>query len=235
MDNKTIKIILSKLNLKISDEQISDILVYTNELKIWNKRCDLTSLEITEEIFTNLFVDSFTLIPFVKPSSKLMDVGTGGGFPGLALKIYFPELKVTLLDSSRRKVVFLNHIKTLLKFSNVNVIWGRAEECGRDQKFREQYELVCSRAVAKMNSLVELCLPFVKIGGIFLAPKGKDLKEIENSKKVIELLGGKVEKIERINYPCFKEARHVVLIKKTKEIPSKYPRRSGIPQKRPLK
>jgi 16S rRNA (guanine527-N7)-methyltransferase len=234
MEDKFLKDVLKEVNVKLTSEQIADIKIYINELKVWNKKCNLTSFKKDEDILINLFVDSFTLIPYIKLPCKMIDVGTGAGFPGLALKIYFENLNIDLLDSSRKKCVFLNHIKNLLRFKDTDIFWGRAEDFGRKTDFREKYDIVCARALAKMNELVELCLPFVKIGGIFLASKGKDEKEIKNSENVVKLLGGDIKKIEKIKLPFFKEERHIVVIQKEKVTNIKYPRKSGIPKKYPL-
>lgn len=234
MDNKVLKNILKDANVKLTSNQISDIKIYINELKVWNKKCNLTSFKKDEDIFINLFIDSFTLIPYVKLPCRLLDVGTGAGFPGLALKICFKDLNLDLLDSSKKKCVFLNHMKNLLELKNTNIFWGRAEDFGRKPDFREKYDIVCARAVAKMNELVELCIPFVKVNGVFLALKGKDEEEIKKSKKVIESLGGNIEKIEKVKLPFFKEIRHIVVIRKRRLTLMEYPRRVGIPKKYPL-
>ncbi|MFH1824622.1 MAG: 16S rRNA (guanine(527)-N(7))-methyltransferase RsmG [Candidatus Firestonebacteria bacterium] len=234
MNTKVLENILKDANIKLSSNQISDIKVYINELKIWNKKCNLTSFKKDEDIFINLFIDSFTLIPYVKLQCRLLDVGTGAGFPGLALKICFENLNLDLLDSSKKKCAFLNHMKNLLMLKDTNIFWGRAEDFGRKPDFREKYDIVCSRAVAKMNELVELGMPFVKINGVFLALKGKDEQEIKESKKVVELLGGNIEKIEKIKLPFFKEIRHIVVIRKKRLTHMEYPRRDGIPKKHPL-
>lgn len=229
-----IKNIANSINVRLSDNQVADIKVYINEIKVWNQKCNLTSLEDDEEIFVNLFLDSFTLIPHVKKGSILLDVGTGAGFPGLALKMMIKSLKITLLDSNAKKCAFLNHIINVLNLKNVNSVWGRAEEIGKKEEYREKFDIVCSRALAKMNALAELCLPFVKKGGIFLAPKGKDIGEIKASEKAVEEMGGKLQKIENIKSVYFKEGKNLIIIKKVKSTPIDYPRRTGIPQKRPL-
>ncbi|MEI6845445.1 MAG: 16S rRNA (guanine(527)-N(7))-methyltransferase RsmG [Candidatus Firestonebacteria bacterium] len=221
--------------MELSEEKVSEIDIYIREINSWNSKADLTALKGYENIFINLFLDAFTLLPFIKDNSSLIDIGTGGGFPGLALKIFYKNINLTLVDSASKKCVFLKHISELLNMKNVNVLWGRAEDLAKEKSHREKYDYACCRAVAGMSSISELCLPFVRIGGEFVASKGKDAAEIKQAKGVIENLGGKIERIQNIKYSFFNEEKNIVIISKEKETPEKYPRRNGIPQKRPLK
>lgn len=226
---------LAEMKVELSDENISAIDIYIREINNWNTKADLTALKGYESIFVNLFLDAFTLLPFIKDKSTLIDIGTGGGFPGLALKIFYKELKITLVEASSKKCVFLNYISNCLKMKNVNVVWGRAEDVGKDIFYREQYDYACCRAVAGMSAISELCMPFVKIGGVFVASKGKDTTEIKQAATAINYMGGKIEKIEKIKYSFFSEEKNIVIISKDRQTPEKYPRRNGIPQKRPIK
>jgi len=223
------------IKLKLTSEKISDIDIYIREINAWNKKADLTSLEGDENIFINLFLDAFTLISHVNNNSTLIDIGTGGGFPGLAIKLFYRDIKTSLVDSNSKKCVFLNHISNLLHFNDVEVLWNRAEEIGRDVSYRERYDFACCRAVSTLSAVSELCLPLVKIGGTFIASKGKEVSEISEAEAVIEILGGKIEKVERIKFPFFNEEKNIVIISKVANTPEKYPRRTGMPQKRPLK
>ncbi|MFH1075085.1 MAG: 16S rRNA (guanine(527)-N(7))-methyltransferase RsmG [Candidatus Firestonebacteria bacterium] len=232
--NIELKKYLEEMKLEISDEKISDIDIYIREINAWNAKADLTALKGYERMFMNLFLDSATILPFIKNKAALVDIGTGAGFPGLALKIFYDDLNVTLIDSSSKKCVFLSHISNLLKMKDVNVVWGRAEEIGRDSTYREKFDYVCCRAVASMSTISELCIPFLKLGGEFIASKGRDTAEITQAEGVIKNIGGKIEKIENIKYSFFNEEKNLVIVSKIKETPEKYPRRNGIPQKRPL-
>ncbi|OGF48836.1 MAG: hypothetical protein A2044_01180 [Candidatus Firestonebacteria bacterium GWA2_43_8] len=233
--NLQLKSFLKEMSLELSDEKISDIDIYIREINAWNAKADLTALKDYESMFVNLFLDAFTLLPFIKSDSTLVDIGTGGGFPGLALKLFHRDLKVTLIDSSSKKCVFLNHISTLLNMKDVNVLWERAEEMGRDVSYREKFDYACCRAVASMSTISELCIPFLKVGGSFVASKGKDKAEITQAEGVIKNIGGNIDRVENIKYSFFNEEKNIVIVSKVKETPEKYPRRNGIPQKRPLK
>ena len=233
--NLQLKSFLKEMSLELSDEKISDIDIYIREINAWNAKADLTALKDYESMFVNLFLDAFTLLPFIKSDSTLVDIGTGGGFPGLALKLFHRDLKVTLIDSSSKKCVFLNHISTLLNMKDVNVLWERAEEMGRDVSYREKFDYACCRAVASMSTISELCIPFLKVGGSFVASKGKDKAEITQAEGVIKNIGGCIDRVENIKYSFFNEEKNIVIVSKVKETPEKYPRRNGIPQKRPLK
>jgi 16S rRNA (guanine527-N7)-methyltransferase len=221
--------------VELNEELISEMKIYTSEVKAWNKGADLTSLETDEEIYIAHFLDSFTLLPYIRQGAKLLDVGTGGGFPGCALKLAKKDIRPWLMDASNKKTVFLDHMKNLLQLEGVEVVWGRAEEFAKKQGFREEFDVVTARAVAEMVTLAELCIPFVKLGGIFLAQKGKNKKEVEQATGAIELLGGKIKTIKKLKLPGDTSERQIVIIEKLKPTPEKYPRRAGVPQKNPLK
>ena len=223
------------LGIELTEDKISDIDIYIREINAWNSKAGLTSLNGDENIFVNLFLDAFTLIPYIKEGGRIADVGTGAGFPGLAIKLFFRDLKVTLIDSASKKCVFLNHISNLLNFKDVDVVWERAEEIGRDVSYREKFDYVCCRAVSGMNAISELCIPLLKIGGTLVASRGKDVDEINEAEATIKILGGNIERIDKIKYPFFNEEKNIVIVSKVQPTPEKYPRRNGIPQKRPIK
>ena len=221
--------------LKADEKTLADFKVYAAELLAWNKKTNITAITGEYEIYKNHFLDSLSILPLIKPEGALLDVGTGGGFPGLVLKIVCPGLKVTVMDSVAKKVVFLDHIIDTLKLSGVESKWGRAEEYGKDIAFREQFDYVTARAVAPMPVLAEFCIPFVKVGGVFIAQKGRDEKEIERAEKVIEILGGKLEEIRKVKLPGDDEDRNIAVIRKVRNTTQEYPRKPGIPEKRPIK
>lgn len=206
--------------------------LYLKELLEWNKKFNLTAITDPEEIRRKHFNESLALLRTSYWSQshrpiglKVIDVGAGAGFPGLPLKIACPEIKLTLLDATKKKTQFLKHIVKVLELKDVEIIWGRAEEVAQD--LREQFDVAVSRAVAELRVLVEYCLPFVKVGGLFVAYKGeKAREEIKSAAKAIELLGGKLKQIT--------EKPTLIVIEKIRPTPAKYPRRPGVAKKRPL-
>lgn len=209
---------------------------YLEELLYWNQRINLTRIVEPEDIVIKHFYDSLTCLKVLNlsPGEPVLDVGSGAGFPGIPLRILQP-IKLTVLDSSQKKVKFLQNLCSKLGFTNVEAIHGRAEDLGRTPQFREKFSVVVARAVARLDILAELCLPFVAIGGEFLAQKGPEAgAELELSNHAIALLGGRVEKVEKIILPQDKGERQLILVKKIKNSPERFPRRSGIPEKKPL-
>jgi len=201
---------------------------YLKELLEWNKKFNLTSITDPEEIRTKHFEDSLSLLNTVHLTTQsLVDVGAGAGFPGIPLKLACPDIKLTLLEATKKKVEFLKHIVSVLSLENVEVVWGRAEEIAKEK--RECFDLAVSRAVAKLNVLSEYCLPLVRAGGIFVAYKEEEVEaEVEEAKNAIATLGGQIREIKK--FPL----RSLVIIDKVRETPSKYPRRAGMAKKRPL-
>ena len=234
-----IKKILNKaedyLNLSFSEKQIDQFQVYAEMLVDWNKKINLTSIVDFEEIVVKHFVDSLTLTKYVKikEQDSVIDIGTGAGFPGIPIKIMNNSINLTLLDSLNKRLVFLKELLSCLGL-DANIVHLRAEDGGRQKFFREKFDIVTSRAVAKLNVLSELCLPYVKVNGFFVSMKG-DLEEseIERAKGAIDLLGGKIEKVERFVLPN-RDKRSVVIIKKIKETPNIYPRIKTKISKKPL-
>lgn len=227
-----------KLNIELSEKQYSQIYKYYNLLIEWNHVMNLTAITDETEFVTKHFVDSILLVEHYDFNScdSLIDIGTGAGFPGIPLKIVFPHLKVTLLDSLNKRIHFLNEVIILLELENAETIHGRAEDYGKDDVYREQYDLCVSRAVSQLPVLSEYCMPFVKVQGSFIAYKSIDTDdEIANSYSAIEILGGSEPKIKESTLIENKVVRRFVFIEKKEITPIKYPRKAGIPQKRPLK
>lgn len=210
---------------------------YARELVAWNLRANLTSIAEPHEIQVKHFLDSLTCflaIPDGLPLRTVLDVGSGAGFPGLPIKIYDPSLEVTLLESVAKKTDFLRHVAKLLDFQGLRVINGRAEALGQDPAHREAYDLVVARAVADLATLSEYCLPFCRVGGVFVAQKKAAIDaEIRNAAGAIATLGGELRRQVPVNLPGV-EGRQLLVIVKTSPTPQRYPRRPGVPTKRPL-
>lgn len=226
-----------ELGINIDNHKAKLYIDYLNLLLEWNKKVNLTAITEPEEIITKHFLDSISIIPIIKQYNikKLIDVGTGAGFPGVPIKIASPEIGVVLLDSLNKRINFLNELIRLLKLDNIKTQHGRAEEYGQKTDFRESFDVVTSRAVAKLSVLTELCLPFVSVGGIFVSLKGPKLtEEIVEAKKAIDILGGKIVEQKEIKLPGLDDKRSIVIVKKIKSTPVKYPRKPGTPEKKPL-
>lgn len=219
----------------------NEVLLYVKYLDIlleWNKKINLTSITDPEEVVLKHFLDSIAAVPYLekKESLRIMDIGTGAGFPGVPVKIACPEADMVLLDSLKKRITFLNHLIEELGLAGIKAIHGRAEDLCRQEGFREAFDVVTSRAVANLTVIAELCLPFVKVGGVFIAYKGpRAREEVEESKGALEILGGSLRKMITITLPKSRDERNLIFIAKEKETPEKYPRKAGIPEKRPLK
>ena len=223
-----------EININIPDEKVEKFYKYMKGLIEWNEKINLTAITDEEEIIEKHFIDSLTILKYIKDDYTMIDVGTGAGFPGLPIAIS-SKAEVTLLDSLNKRVNFLNSISTELGLNNVNTIHGRAEEMGANQKYREKYDIAVSRAVAPMNVLVEYLLPFVKIGGICICMKGpKADEELKEAKRAIKLLGGEIIKQEKLKLDNEKMGRNLIIIKKVSTTAKKYPRKPGMPAKQPL-
>jgi 16S rRNA (guanine527-N7)-methyltransferase len=229
---------LEELNLVFSASQIEQCVLYASLLQEWNKRINLTSIVQEQEMARKHFLDSLQggLYLNWQGVSCLLDLGSGAGFPGLVLKIWRPELELILVDAVQKKVHFLQEVIQQLKLQNVAAVHSRAEDLGRNRAWREKHDAVVARAVASLNVLVEYGLPLVRRGGFFYAYKGPDCREeIQEARTAISLLGGKLREVYRYSLPVGKERRTLVVVEKINNTPSIYPRRSGIPEKRPLK
>lgn len=207
---------------------------YLKALLEWNKKFNLTSITDPEEIRLKHFEDSLSIIQTIELTDQsIIDIGAGAGFPGIPLKIKCAQIQLTLVEATRKKIEFLRHIVNKLDLKNVEIVWGRAEEVAKEK--REQYDIAVSRAVAKLNVLSELCLPFVKVGGIFIAYKEKKIEdEVKASENAIKILGGKLKEIKKVTLPNSDIIRSLVIIEKISPTPEKYPRRPGMAKKRPL-
>jgi 16S rRNA (guanine527-N7)-methyltransferase len=243
------------LGLRLTSEHVRAFQTYYHELGIWNDKFNLTTVTQYEDVQVKHFLDSLTCLlalpapgvtrtaglPDVVPLSTAetpllcIDVGTGAGFPGLPLKIMRPALQMTLLDSTQKKIAFLEHLVQCLDLKGVELLWTRAEEAGQDAHHRERYDVVLSRAVADLAVLVEYCLPLCRKGGCVIAQKGAQVEqELQAAEAAIHLLGGQLRAVKAIQLPGLKEPRSLIVLEKVEPTPSKYPRRPGMPRKRPL-
>ena len=226
---------LKELNVDLTDLQLEQFYNYMSILIEWNKFMNLTGITDPEEVITKHFIDSLTVLDKIDKNATIIDVGTGAGFPGIPVKIAFPETKVVLLDSLNKRIKFLNEVIEKLELKDIETIHGRAEECGRNKSYREKYDIAIARAVAPLNVLLEYLMPFVKVNGKCLCMKGSSSEEeIENSKNAIKILGGELIKTEDFYIPNTDIKRRIVQVNKIKETSNKYPRKAGTPSKEPL-
>ena len=232
--SEELKIKAKQIEIELTKEQIEKYYNYMDLLLEWNEKINLTAIIEPREIILKHFVDSLTIAKYIKDDEKLIDVGTGAGFPGIPLSIVKENTDIVLLDSLNKRINFLEEIKQNLKLKNITTIHGRAEEFGKNKKEREIYDIATSRAVAPLNILLEYLLPLVKVGGKAICMKGSNIEEIENAKNALEILGGKIEKIEEITLPNSDIKRNIIIVKKVKNTPSKYPRKPGTPSKEPI-
>ncbi len=229
---------LNEMGIQLSERQYQQFNNYFELLIEWNKVMNLTGITEYEEVNEKHFVDSLSIVKAVDIGSieTVMDVGTGAGFPGIPLKIAFPHLKVTLLDSLNKRIHFLNAVIDRLELKDIYTIHGRAEDYAKQETYREQYDVCVSRAVANLATLSEYCLPYVKIGGMFIPYKSGDIDdEIVDSEKAVKILGGKLLKVEKFELPGTDIGRSLVQIEKVKNTGNKYPRKAGMPSKEPIK
>lgn len=224
-------------NIHLTGRQVMALITYERELMDWNQKFNLTAIREIEAIRTKHFLDSFSCVLAWKanPPTRLVDVGTGAGFPGLPLKILYPNLQLTLVESVGKKAMFCQHIVRVLGLDGVDVIQARAETLGQDPKHREAYDWAVARAVAQMNVLSEFLLPLVKVGGMMLAQKGESgPAEAQSAEGAMKLLGGRLKQVMQVNLPGVADDRFLILVEKTAATPPKYPRKPGIPVKTPL-
>mgnify|MGYP003306847323 CR=1 FL=1 len=224
------------LGVRFLVEQTEQFFEYMNLLIEWNEKMNLTAITDPEEIILKHFIDSITILNKIENSSKVVDVGTGAGFPGIPLSIMNPTLKITLVDSLNKRLIFLQEVVDKLQLKNIEIVHARAEEFGQNKKYRESFDIATSRAVANLSTLSEYLIPLVKVNGKVISMKASEAQEeINEAKKAIEVLGGKIESIDEFNLPQSDIGRTVIIIKKEMQTPSKYPRKPGTPSKEPIK
>ena len=228
---------MEEIEIQLSDKQTEQFLTYYDMLIERNKVMNLTAITEYEDVVEKHFVDSVSLIKAmdVEKVQNVIDIGTGAGFPGIPLKIVFPHLKVTLLDSLNKRIKFLNDVIDTLELENIETIHGRAEDFAKQAGYREQYDLCVSRAVANLATLSEYCLPYVKTGGYFVSYKSGEIEEeLQQSKHAVSILGGTLDDVIKFALPGTDIGRSFVKIKKVKPTGKKYPRKAGLPSKEPL-
>lgn len=224
------------INITLSKNQVNQFIKYYELLNIWNKKIDLTTIVDFEDVVIKHFIDSSYISKFINFNYKsIIDVGTGGGFPGIPLKIIFPESNILLLDSLSKRINFLNIVIEELNLKDIKAIHNRAEELAHNEEYRESFDISISRAVANLSTLSEYCLPFLKNKGIFISYKSLNInEEIDNAKKALNILSSSIEEIYNYNLPNTDIGRSLLLIRKDNNIDKKYPRLAGKPSKKPL-
>jgi 16S rRNA (guanine527-N7)-methyltransferase len=236
--NQTLRHGARRFNLTLSDAQLAAFERYSQELVAWNQQTNLTRIVEPEEITVKHFLDSLSVclaLPDLAQPWSIIDVGSGAGFPGLPLKLALPQLHLTLLESSGKKTDFLRHLVEVLRLLEVMVMTVRAEVAGHQPGHRQGYDVAVARAVAALPVLVEYTMPFVKIGGWVIVQKGQaPADEIDGAANALETLGGHLEQVLPVTVPGLDAARHLIVIYKARSTPKKYPRRPGIPAKRPI-
>ena len=229
---------IEDFGIEASDKMLADFQKYKDILVEWNQKMNLTGIEDEKEVFIKHFLDSISAVSkgYIKNGMSLIDVGTGAGFPGMPLRISLPDLKVTLLDSLNKRINFLQEVANQIDIDDIEFIHGRAEDFGKDENYRECFDIATARAVAGLPALMEFCVPFVKVGGHFVCLKGPNANlELEESKKAMEVLG--IEYIEKIDIklPEIDLDHNILVFMKVKNTPSKYPRKAGKVTKNPIK
>ena len=233
--SKELTKLASKIEIELSLDEIEKLYKFMYLLLEWNEKINLTAITEPEDIILKHFVDSITIRKYIKSENKVLDMGTGAGFPGIPLKIISSDTYFTLVDSLNKRIIFLNEVCDKLKLDKIENIHSRAEELAKNKKYREQYDVVTSRAVARLASLVEYMLPFVKVGGKCICMKGSNVdEELIEAKKAINVLGGEIEKVDKFLLPNSDIERNIVIIKKIKNTSCKYPRKPGTATKQPI-
>ena len=233
--NKTIIELSRKIDVEIDEQMCKQFYQYMKLLLEWNEKINLTAITEENEVILKHFIDSLTINKYIEEGETIIDIGTGAGFPGIPLAITKMENKITLVDSLNKRINFLLKVKDALNLNNVEAIHGRVEEIGKNSNHREHYNVVTSRAVAKLNVLLEYMMPLVKVGGKCICMKGSNIdEEIEQSKKALSILGGEIIKVDKMVLPSTDISRNIILIKKVRETPKQYPRKPGTPAKEPI-
>lgn len=226
---------LNDMNITINENKINLFYNYMNLILFWNEKINLTAITDKKDMILKHFIDSISINKYIDHENVVMDMGTGAGFPGIPLKIINNDIRFVLVDSLNKRINFLEKVKKELKLEKLELIHSRAEDLARDKNYREKMDIVVSRAVANLQVLVEYMLPFIRIGGKCICMKGPNIEEeLKKSKKAIEILGGKIEKIDNLIIGGKEIERNIIIIKKIKETPNKYPRKAGMAVKQPL-
>ena len=222
----------------VNDLYVSQETKFNNYMELlleWNEKINLTAITEKEDIILKHFKDSLTIEEFIPENAKVIDVGTGAGFPGIPLKIVRKDISLTLLDSLNKRIKFLDEVVNNLELENVETIHSRAEDAGMNKKYREQYDIATSRAVANLSTLLEYLMPFVKVGGSVICMKGPNIEEeLNKAKHAISELGGEIQEIKNFKLEGTDNERNIIIIKKVKPISGKYPRKAGMPANNPL-
>lgn len=224
-------------NIQLSEYQLNQFAKFRDLILEYNKVMDITNITEEDQMYIKHFLDSILLnkSEIDLDGKKIIDIGTGGGFPGIPLKIVYPNSSFTLMDSLNKRINFLHDVVDVMEFDGVEPIHARAEELARKEGYREEYDIATSRAVADLRTLAEYCMAFVKPGGYFIAMKGPNYKEeLENSRNAIDTMGGKLEKVVSYDLPEGNGERNLIIIKKVRPTPKKYPRGQGKPKNKPL-
>ena len=235
--NKLLLDKVNKLSIELNEKQVKQFIKFYEMLVEWNKVMNLTGITEYDEVVEKHFVDSLSIVNVVDMNDihKVIDIGTGAGFPGIPLKIAFPHLEITLLDSLNKRIKFLNAVIDELGLDNIHTIHGRAEDFAKQTDYREQFDLCVSRAVANLATLSEYCIPYVEMDGLFVPYKsGEIAEELEQSKKAVHVLGGKIEDIVKFQLPGTEIGRSFVKIRKVQNTAKRYPRKAGLPGREPI-
>jgi len=235
--NKLLEKTLEALNIQLTEKQCIQFQKYYETLVEWNKVMNLTTITNYDEVVMKHFCDSLSIVKVcdMNQQMRLIDVGTGAGFPGIPLKIVFPQLEVVLLDSLSKRIKFLEQVINILEITEIYPIHGRAEDYAKRSEYRETFDLCVSRAVANLSVLAEYCLPYIRVGGIFISYKSGNIEqEVDNSGKNVDILGGRIDKVIKFNLLDTEIERSFIKIVKTRNTPKKYPRKAGVPEKKPI-
>ncbi len=234
---KLVRFAQDLFHVHLTGRQVMALMTYERELLDWNRRFNLTAIRDAESIRTKHFLDSFSCVLAwgANPPRRLVDIGTGAGFPGIPLKILYPGMQLTLVESVGKKAMFCQHMVRILGLEHVDVLHARAEEVGQSPEHREKYDWGLARAVAKMEVLGEYLLPLIQIGGAMLAQKGEGgLAEAQAAERSLKMLGGKIRQIVQVSLPGVADDRYLVIVDKAAATPPRYPRKPGVPVKKPL-
>lgn len=229
------KYLANKSEIETEEEKIKRFYNYMLLIQEWNEKINLTAITNPREMIIKHFIDSLTIVNQIEKNAKIIDIGTGAGFPGIPLKIYDDSIKLTLLDSLNKRTIFLKEVVNKLNLQDVEIIHGRAEDFAQNLNYREQYDIAVSRAVAPLNILIEYLVPYIKVGGKAIAMKGSNaIEEINESQNALKELNSNIKEYEKINLPEKNGERCIIVVEKYKNTSKIYPRKAGIPKKNPL-